>query len=319
MTIQEKSNVFSLATATGATFPELDKTGFTAEFRDLFFSDAPEYIGGNAYKEIAQPLGRAVIRTDTKEPLGIVGKSYGIAQNNDLRDQVIESAERALPREYLRNIELTETVSGGGAFTKFEFTFPNAAAGIRQKLDKRGGYNSDTILNFKLSIVNSFGGRTPVIAKAGVVDLVCLNGMVASIYDTSKKRHTSGLDVTQFAGFIDEQARDYMARVRIWQQWADRHITAIDAEALLTEAGLSERLTKKFMQQIEKEFAARGNNLWAVASAATFYSSHNSELFPVRNAASADNIAETLNKRENDMTRLFNSRAWAFAASGQAA
>ena len=299
-------NVISFNNATGANFPELDKTGFTAKFHPIELSGFATKINDK----------KAVIRTDTNEPLGIVGNTYGIAQNQELRNQLIESCEKVLPREYMRDITLSEFTSGGGAFTRFEFTFPNAAASIRQTINATTGRNRETILNFKLSVINSFNGSGCVIGKAGCVDLVCLNGMVANVYDTSKKRHTSGFDVTMFADFIDEQARDYMKRVQIWQQWANRSITPDQAETLLKEAGLSERLTKKFLEQLDKEFSDRGQNLWAVASAATYYSSHNSELFPVRNSANVDNVAFELNKRETQITNLFNSPAWQqFAAA----
>ena len=294
-------NVISFANATAATFPALEKTGFNAAFQTLYQADG---------SPVPHAIGRAVVRTDTNAPLGIVGTNYGIAQNPELREQVIESAERALPREFLKGITLSEKVSGGGAFTRFEFTFPNAAQPIRQYLDQGGVRVRDTLLNFKISVVNSFGGKTPVIAQAGAVDLVCTNGMVAAIYDTSKKRHTSGFNPEFFGAFLEEQAREYFERIRVWQAWAEKRITPEQAEQTLKAAGMSERLTNKFMHQFERESAERGRTVWALYSAATFYSSHNSEMFAVRNAANADNVAETLYKREADVSRLITSAAW---------
>lgn len=295
-----QNNVVSFANATNATFPELNKTGFVAAFETIH---QPNGV------EIPKHLGRSVIRTDNKTPLGIVGKNYGIAQNNDLRNQIIESAEKSLPRHFLQDIQLNEKTSGGGAFTRFEFTFPKAAADIRQTLSAAGHTNSTT-LNFKISVINSFNGSTNAIVKCGVVDLVCTNGMVASVYDTSKKRHSGNFNSEFFADFLETNAREYLERVRIWQQWAERSINAEQAETLLKAGGLSERLTKKFMEQLDHEFSKRGKNLWALASAATFYSSHESPLFPVRNSANADNVAFELNKREQTVSNLFASDAW---------
>ena len=301
MTIQP-NNLIQFAAATGAAFPALDETGFNAEFQ-------PIYLGNG--EQIAQATGRAVVRTDTQTALGIVGNNYGIAQNNDIREVVVSACEKVLPREYLRDIQLTEQTSGGGAFTKFTFEFPNAAQPIRQ-LARAAGYNrtKETLLNFRVSVINSFGGRTPVILQAGAIDLVCLNGMVLADFDTSKKRHTSGYSPDVFAAFLEEQAAQYKTRVSVWQQWAERQISSDTAEETLKAAGVSPRLTKQLMDQLDREAQQRGQTVWALYSALTYYSSHNSEAFGVKGSSKKDNVAEALHKRSEQVSRIVSSAAW---------
>jgi hypothetical protein len=303
MNIQANNNVFSFAAATGATFPALQETGFTAAFQPIYLGDG---------SEIDQTTGRAVVRTDTNKALGIVGNNYGIAQNNDLREVIMTACEKVMPREYLRDIGLTEQTSGGGAFTKFTFEFPNAAATIRQTM-RAAGYNrvKETMLNFRVSVINSFGGRTPAILQAGAMDLVCLNGMVLADFDTSKKRHTSGFNPEYFAEFLEEQAQQFKTRVSVWQSWADKQITPSQAEETLKAAGISPRLTAKLMEQLDREAQARGQTVWALYSALTYYASHNSAEFGVKGSGQKDNAAEALYKRSAEVSRIVSSRAWA--------
>jgi hypothetical protein len=307
----QANNVFSFAGATGAAFPTLQETGFSAEFAPVYLS-APSHFGPVSFDRIPDAVGRAVVRTDTRQALGIVGTNYGIANNSDIRDVVVQACEKVLPREYLRDITLTEAVSGGGAFTKFTFEFPNAAATIRQTM-RAAGYNrvKETMLNFRVSVINSFGGRTPVILQAGAMDLVCLNGMVLADFDTSKKRHTSGYSPEIFGAFLEEQAQQFKTRVSVWQAWAEKQITPAQAEATLKDAGISPRLTAKLMEQLDREAQARGQTVWALYSALTYYASHNSAEFGVKGSGQKDNAAEALYKRSAEVSRIVSSRAWA--------
>jgi hypothetical protein len=64
------------------------------------------------------------------------------------------------------------------------------------------------------------------------------------------------------------------------------------------------------MEQFQTEAASRGQTIWALYSAMTFYSSHNSERFGVRNSSNVDNVAITLDTREREVSRVIDSDAW---------
>jgi hypothetical protein len=69
------------------------------------------------------------------------------------------------------------------------------------------------------------------------------------------------------------------------------------------------------MDQFDTEAASRGRTVWALYSALTFYSSHNSERFGVRNSGNVDNEAVTLDQREREVSRVIGSDAWARLAA----
>lgn len=299
-------NVISLAQKVAALqalplFPALEKTGFEAATAPLFFTPQCDETG---LYPISKPIGQAIIRTDTRAPLGVVGQRYAIAQNSDLQAAVSEAAEASLPRHALQDIELKEFTSRGGAYTRFEYTFPALGADIRQL---KGG---STQLKFRLGVVNSFNGAGSIRGFAGAYDLICTNGLIIGEYETSAFRHSAGFEPKRLGQFIEAEAAKYIVRVRAWQEWAQKRITYSQAEDTLQAAGMSGRRVAKLMLQFEAEAAARGATVWALYSALTYYSSHNSETFGVRNATAADNVAETLDKREREVAAVINAEAF---------
>ena len=150
-------------------FPALDKTAFHAKHVDLGYQFEQQPM------DVPADLARAVIRTDNGAALGLTGNRYGIAQNQDVHDVLVQSLEQALPSSYLKDIELEEQVSGNGAFCKTTYRFPSAAEPIRQlrnatgfKSDVYGKQHKETWLELQFSWINSFGGKTPLIIESGV-------------------------------------------------------------------------------------------------------------------------------------------------------
>lgn len=301
------ANVISLAQALhkaqGPLFPPLEKCAFEAKTAPLMMYPQDMPIGSAPY-DIPPAIASAVYRTDNMAPLGVVGQRYAIAQNADLQTAVAEAAENSLPRHALQDIELQEFTSRGGAYTRFEYTFPALGADIRQLS------GSSTQLKFRIGVVNSFNGAGSIRGFAGAYDLVCTNGMVIGEFETSAFRHSSGFDPKRLGIFIEAEAAKYVERVRTWQAWAQKRISIAEAETALEAAGMSGRRIKTMMYQFEIEAANRGASVWALYSALTYYSSHNSARFGVRNSANVDNVAETLDKREREIAQVIASPAF---------
>jgi hypothetical protein len=305
MTI-EANNVTSLNNAAGVTFPALsDKTDFDAVAEPIYCQNHKT----GAAQKIDKSIGRVIRRTDNYNELGIVGARYDIAPNKPIFDMICEGAEATLPRQALQDIQLKEFSSYGGQYTRFELVFPGLGADIRQL------NNSATQLLFRVGVSNSFNGSGSVRVMAGAYDLVCTNGMVIGAAEKKAARHTSGYTPEIFAGFIEIECAKYLERVRTWQAWARNEINPEQAEAALETAGMSGRRVAGLMQQFEAEAASRGRTVWALYSALTFYSSHNSERFGVRNSGNVDNEAVTLDQREREVSRVIGSDAWARLAA----
>tara|TARA_R110000796_G_scaffold53402_3_gene125387 strand:- start:1009 stop:1989 length:981 start_codon:yes stop_codon:yes gene_type:complete len=276
-------------------FPALDITGFTAEAVDLFH--CYDQNGTASMADVPHNVGRLIRRTDTNQPLGVVGERYAIAQNQDLATKLAEGCEAALPTRALQNIELREHTSRNGRFSRFEYSFPELGADIRQLTGR------STQLKFRVAVANGFSG-TSIRCQAGAIDWYCTNGMTFGEFETSVFRHTAGFNPNKVKQFVTLEAERFKERVSIWQRWALNEINPAEAELALEEAGMAGRTVKGIMEQFDIEAQERGATTWALYSALTYRSSHNSERFGVRNSSNVDNVAEVLDRREREVGQL---------------
>ena len=280
-------------------FPALSSiTDFNAVAEPVYMRDDT----GLDFQTISS--NKVIRRDDTGEALGIVGNRYGIAQNAGLYEMLTNAARETLPVNALKGMELKEVSSYSGAYTRFELAFPAMRVGIKQK-------NSETDLKFRVGISNTFDGNGSVRVFAGAYDQVCENGMCIGELVKQLARHTAGFTPGKFSEFISREMELYLTRAREFQKWANCEIDQDTAENVLKAAGLSERRTASMLDQFATESVSRGNSVWALYSALTFYASHNSERFNIRNSGNVDNAGASLEQREREVSKIIASPAWA--------
>ena len=295
--LHERQQAEQPSAAMQRLFPALEKTGFTAEAVELFHEMNGTDTHHGEFDGVPENVGRLIRRTDTNQPLGVVGERYAIAQNQDLATKLAEGCEAALPTRALQNIELREHTSRNGRFSRFEYSFPELGADIRQLTGR------STQLKFRVAVSNGFSG-TSIRCQAGAIDWYCTNGMTFGEFETSVFRHTAGFNPNKVKTFVTAEAERFKERVSIWQRWALNEINPAEAELALEEAGMAGRTVKGIMEQFDIEAQERGATTWALYSALTYRSSHNSERFGVRNSSNVDNVAEVLDRREREVGQL---------------
>ena len=303
--------------------PPIDLVNYRAVKEPLFKRvarfDNEVNNGGFVYDEVPASVGSYIVRTDNTDILGIMKKRYAIVDNPDLDAPIREQLYDSLPKEALTegSVKLVEKTSEGGSIARWGYHFDGLGREIRQ-LNK-----SKTQLNFMVRIVNSFGGQTGIRLQAGALDLWCTNGCTSAELSSQSFGHTIGFDPVQVKKFIEEQAKFFQKRVELWQSWANKEITARQAMEVLQSAypasaseikkaeekgftvgEATSRKMRKMMEQLEREAEARGHTVWALYSALTNYSSHNSERFGVKNSANADNVETTLIEREREVNKV---------------
>ena len=62
---------------------------------------------------IEPEMGRAIVRTDNNDILGIMKKRYAICNNEDLIVPVQEALEDTLPKGAMNNVKLIESTADG--------------------------------------------------------------------------------------------------------------------------------------------------------------------------------------------------------------
>ena len=191
-------------------FPPLDKCSYNAEFRPMFYNITKDGIPNQPFP-IEPEMGRAIVRTDNNDILGIMKKRYAICNNEDLIIPVQEALEDTLPKGAMNNVKLIESTADGGSVARFGYHFDGLGHEIRQLS------GSATQLNFMVRVVNSFGGQNAIRVQAGALDLICTNGM------TSQKElgaqnwgHTAGFKPEYIKPWLVEQIAFYETKVKVW-------------------------------------------------------------------------------------------------------
>ena len=311
----------AIATAENTTdvvFPPLEKVNFSAVKTPIFIQRDDK-----RFQIVPPETGQAIIRTDNNTPLGVMKKRYAIADNSELDNAVREGLEDSLPKEALQNIKLIEKTADNGSICRWGYSFDGLGRDIRQLT------GSKTQLNFRVMIINSFGGQTAIRLQAGAEDLYCTNGNTFGSLFAYASGHTARFSPDQVTPFIQKQVEYYELKVQTWQAWANKEINFDQAFKVLqdnypaseseikraekkgiTAGEAKSRKTAQLMEQFEKEAEQRGSTVWALYSALTHYASHSTGSFTVKNSANRDNVETTLIQREREVNNVTASESF---------
>ena len=304
-------------------FPPLEKVNFSAVKTPIFIQRDDK-----RFQIVPPETGQAIIRKDSRTafnniPLGVMKKRYAIADNSELNNAVCEALEDSLPKEALQNIKLIEKTADNGSICRWGYSFDGLGRDIRQLT------GSKTQLNFRVMIINSFGGQTAIRLQAGAEDLWCTNGCTSAELMATAFGHTASFNPAQVKPFIEKQVEYYELKVQTWQAWANKEINFDQAFKVLqdnypaseseikraekkgfTAGEAKSRKTAQLMEQFEKEAEQRGSTVWALYSALTHYASHSTGSFTVKNSANRDNVETTLIQREREVNNVTASESF---------
>lgn len=203
---------------------------------------------------------KALVREDTGAFLGIVGRNYKILQNEDIIPATAEKIASLIPSGFTTKEVVQER--GAHAFYAMEFDYGEKISLGRSKLS--------------VLIWNSFARRAVKII-AGVIDSYCDNGSVIGEYDAQVLRHTKNLN-SKFKNSMTSLIDAYLKRIKKYQEWTERSITSSDAHGFIfylqKEGYYSKKRADAIYEQYCKEVLLRGENMYALFSAFTYYSSH---------------------------------------------
>ena len=256
---------------------------------------------GSSGKTIEIPNFKAVVRADRDnyenvQPLGVVGDKYKVLKHTDFFGTIEETIHQAVRPDLRQNIEVKTETSFNGAWARRDYVFPDIGAKLKNS-------EFETQFGFRLIAWNSYDGSSSAGLITGLIDFYCTNGMITGhITDKLLRRHTSGLTSDTFSPMIETNVGDIQEQVRFVEKMMHTSITEDEVDAVL-EFGFSERRGEALKARYEIEAMTRGANVFALQSAMTYYSSHNSDEFKVRDTG-RDNEARTLHNREAEVQRV---------------
>lgn len=247
-------------------------------------------------------MGFCNFRTDTEEALGMVKDRYQIVQNADLFESLARALEHAAPARALDGAKIKPSTSYGGAQAFADIAFPSLTEDLVQA---RG---NATALTFRLLLWNSFDGSSPVRLAAGAIDGFCTNGMIFGSYDLFGRRHTKGFSQKDLSDFVGNSFVLFQDKITELRRETFAPIELTQAEEFLKK-NFSERRAAQLLERFAVEAQERGATVWALRSALTYYASHNSSQFAVRNTGQ-DSAAAVLYGRETEISSLFAGAGW---------
>mgnify|MGYP003633282552 FL=1 len=271
--------------------------------QDLWFERPSPYHASSLHGSKLTELysHKVLVDTWTGASTGVVGDKYKVTQMGDFTKATEEMLLEALPNDKFKDMEISDSMSHGSAIRCRKYTFPAFAKPIETRK-----HQTDVALT--VALIQSYDGSTSNGFVTGLLDFFCTNGMISGDYTKGNKRHTSGFNLSNFILDMDKVVRDFYKDIQRYQVMASTDIRIPQAEAVLEALpGMSDRLAKVMKDQYLTEVSTRGSNVWALASALTYYSSHNSEEFPVKGSASNDNVAKSLLDRSRRVNTWMNS------------
>jgi len=271
--------------------------------QDLWFERPEPYHASSLHESKLTELysHKVLVDTWTGASTGVVGNKYKVTQMGDFTKATEEMLLEALPNDKFKDMEISDSMSHGSAIRCRKYTFPAFAMPIETRKHK-------TEVALTVALIQSYDGSTSNGFVTGLIDFLCTNGIISGDYTKGNKRHTSGFNLSNFILDMDKVVRDFYKDIQRYQVMASTDIRIPQAEAVLEALpGMSERLAKVMKDQYLTEVSTRGSNVWALASALTYYSSHNSEEFPVKGSASNDNVTKSLLDRSRKVNTWMNS------------
>ena len=253
-------------------------------------------------------VGTYTVRDGEPQFLGIVSDSYEVIQMRDLVTRAEQAMKNVFSPDQLDSVEITDRSGGGGAFVERSYTVKAFEEALTYGNTTARTLTVGTTVAAQMRLRTGYDGGTRTSLASGCLDLVCNNGMVAmTLADLFAKKHTSGATIEVFESWIETSMMGFSERVDQLRNWTDSAVTWSQIEAAVKALpSISERRAEQLLQRMQVEVQDRGLNFYAVVSGLTFYASHNSDEFPVRQTGN-DNVAATLANREVEVARWINS------------
>jgi len=241
-------------------------------------------------------------------PLGVVSDSYEVVQMRDLCLLAEQAMMDTFAPEQLAEVEIRDTSAGNGAFVKRQYVVKAFSEALTYGNSTSATLNVGTTVAATCAITTGYDGGTSTGINIGSLDLVCQNGMTAlNAIDYMRRRHTSGAKADYFKVWLEDLMPRFQEQVATMREWAETGLTWTQIEETIRALpSMSERKAEKLLHRAARECADRGFNVYALTSAFTFYSSHNSEEFPIRQTGN-DNVATTLSDRGVEVSRWVGS------------
>jgi len=181
-----------------------------------------------------------VVREDTGEYLGIVGKGFTCASHpaffGAMEDVIRDNREAS----DLYGAQVTLKSARNNAWSQVDITLPNVSHIITTS-------KHQTVINERIIGLHAIDGSASNQAHFGAIDTYCSNGQITGDFSTIRKKNTSGFNIETFIWELKNSKSTFDARQRYLQSMADTPLN-VDGKTLLESIIKSETLAKKMYE-----------------------------------------------------------------------
>ena len=243
-----------------------------------------------------------VINGDTGEYIGVVGDTFTCASHTEFFEGVHNTVTEHLGEAECEDMNMKWRTARQNAWAMLDMTLPNVTARI--ETDK----HSTTIAQ-RIIALHGIDGSCSNQTFFGAIDFFCTNGMIRGEHDKVRRKNTANFTMDRFIRDLREATQSFYAQSERLQGWANKPLYVGDVKAMLESLLKSDRMAEKMFSLYNQEASVRGQNVWALYSAFTNYSSHADERngFNLRNTGK-DTGAVSMFQRENKVSQWIESK-----------
>ena len=219
-----------------------------------------------------------VINSDTDEAIAIIGRSATARNHAEFYNRVWDTIVEDLSQEDLRDKTYKFNSARNKGWSMLDVTFPNVKTTVETVKHK-------TEIAFRMIAVHAIDGTASPATWFGGIDTFCTNGQITGDWDMVRKKNTSGFTVENFMRELRVAKTNFDLQGKRLQTWATTILAHVQVDELIQKIVKSERKSRKLYDLFLDERRMRGNNLFALYSAFTNYSSYADERngFALRN------------------------------------
>lgn len=288
------------------TRPTITSLEDTAHFKfPVEMVDASNFdvrSGAGHHIDIPKGAYQAVVRTDTRQILAIHGGSYKLTPHGSL----IDSATDALYNSGIdmSSVIVKDSVYDKGAKVLRSIVFPKIV------VEPTVG----DLVEFRITIRNSYDGHWRYSMDAGARRLICLNGMTlpgaGSV--SSNYRHTRKISSDAEGSKINNALEAFQDSNGVWRTWSETPISDQSIRrvwrrtlARCPTPAQPNKYNKKLLSSLiiswERDQRDMGSNLWTAYNTSTAWATH---------TFSKGKEHEAKKRREDAVHGMIKSKHW---------
>ena len=241
-----------------------------------------------------------VVNGNTGEYLGIVGTGFPKKSHGEYFTEVHNGISNHFGMEFCNNMNIKFKTAHNNAWVLMDMVMPNVLRKIKSD-------EHTTTIAPRLIALHGLNGTCSNQVYFGSIDFYCTNGMITGDFDQVKRKNSSNFVLERFIRELKDTVSDFNESANNYQKWAEKKLMASSVKDML-ESIMAKRSAESMFSLYNYEASIRGQNVWALYSAFTNFSSHQGEDngFALRKTGN-DTQAKNMWEREQKVAKWTSS------------